>query len=204
MRTFECTWRVIVNVTIRWRGVCTGLQRFSRNDILLWGSLSNVHYTLHRLRHLTPMEFSVFSAVRNKRQTASSLSTDFYQKMYKMLYKISKCLISFGLESFVFQFAIQNLKFKIYRTIIFPVVLCGCEIWSLTLREERRLMVFENRVLRRIFGPKRDEVTGERRKIHNEELSDLYSSPIIFRVTKSRRMKWAWRVARMEDRRCVY
>ena len=62
----------------------------------------------------------------------------------------------------------KNLKIKIYRTIILPVVLYGCETWSLTLREERRLRVFENRVLRKVFGPKRDEVTGEWRKVHNE------------------------------------
>ena len=67
----------------------------------------------------------------------------------------------------------KNLKIKIYRIIILPVVLYGCETWSLTLREERRLRVFENRVLRRVFGPKRDEVTGEWRKLHNEELNDL-------------------------------
>ena len=69
----------------------------------------------------------------------------------------------------------KNLKIKIYRTIILPVVLYGCETWSLTLREERRLRVCENRVLRRVFGPERDEVTGERRKLHNEELNDLHS-----------------------------
>ena len=67
----------------------------------------------------------------------------------------------------------KNLKIKIYRTIILPVVLYGCETWSLILREERRLRMFESRVLRRVFGPKRDEVTGEWRKLHNEELSDL-------------------------------
>ena len=78
----------------------------------------------------------------------------------------------------------KNLKIKIYRTIILPVVLYGCETWSLTLREEHRLRVFENRVLRGIFGPKRDGVTGEWRKLHNEELSDLYSSPNIVRVLK--------------------
>jgi hypothetical protein len=72
------------------------------------------------------------------------------------------------------------------------------------LREERRLRVFENRVLRRIFGPKRDEVTGEWRKLHNEELHDLYSSPNILRVIKSRSMRWAGHVARMEDERGVY
>ena len=69
----------------------------------------------------------------------------------------------------------KNLKIKIYRTIILPVVLYGCETWSLTLREERRMRVSENRVLRKVFGPKRDEVTGEWRKLHNEELNDLYS-----------------------------
>ena len=82
----------------------------------------------------------------------------------------------------------KELKIKIYRTIILPVVLYGCEIWSLTLRDERRLRVFENRVLRRVFGPKRDEVTVEGRKLHNEELSELYALPNIVRVVKSRRM----------------
>jgi hypothetical protein len=71
----------------------------------------------------------------------------------------------------------RNVKVKIYKTIILPVVLYGCETWALTLREEHRLRLFENRVLRRICGPKRDEVTGEWRKLHNEELHNLYSSP---------------------------
>jgi hypothetical protein len=75
----------------------------------------------------------------------------------------------------------KNLKIRIYKTIILLVILYGCETWSLTLREEHRLRVFENRVLRRIFGPKRDEVTGEWRKLHNEELHDLYSSPSLIR-----------------------
>ena len=79
----------------------------------------------------------------------------------------------------------KNLKIKIYRTVILPVVLYGCETWSLTLREERMLRVFESRVFRRIFGPKRDEVTGEWRKLHNEELNNLYSSPNIVQVIKS-------------------
>ena len=70
-------------------------------------------------------------------------------------------------------------------TLILPIVLYGCETWSLILREERRLNVFENRVLRRVFGPKRDEVTGEWRKLHNEELSNLYSLPNIVQVVKA-------------------
>jgi hypothetical protein len=95
----------------------------------------------------------------------------------------------------------KNLKIKVYRTIILPMALYWCETWSLTLREECRLRVFENRVLRRVFGPKRDEVTGEWRKLHNEELNDLYSLPNIVQVVKSRRMRWAGHVVRMgEDR----
>ena len=81
--------------------------------------------------------------------------------------------------------------------MILSVVLYGCETWSLILREERRLRVLENRVLRRVFGPKRDEVTRECRNLHNEELRGLYSLPNIVRVVKSRRMRWAGHVARM-------
>jgi hypothetical protein len=77
-----------------------------------------------------------------------------------------------------------------------PVVLFGCETWSLALRKKCRLRVFENMVLRKIFGPKRDEATGEWRKLHNEELNDLYSLPNIFRVLKSRIVRWAGHVAR--------
>src|SRR5215469_7563395 len=92
----------------------------------------------------------------------------------------------------------------IYRTIILPVVLYGCETWSLTLREEHSLRVFENRVLSRVFGPRRDGVKGEWRKLHNEELNDLYSSPNILRVMKLRRTRWAGHVARMGEGRSVY
>jgi len=98
----------------------------------------------------------------------------------------------------------KNLKIKIYRTIVLSVVLYGCETWSLTLREERKLRVFENVVLRRIFIPRRDEVTGEWWRLHNEELNDLYSSPNIVRVIKSRRMRRAGHVARMGEKRGVY
>ena len=98
----------------------------------------------------------------------------------------------------------KNIKIKIYRTIILPFVLYGCEIWSLMLKEERRLMVFENRVLRRIFGPKRDEVTRDWKKLHNEELNDLNSSSNICRVIKSRRMRLAGHLARIGQRRGLY
>jgi hypothetical protein len=86
---------------------------------------------------------------------------------------LSSCLLS------------RNVKVKIYKTTILPVVLYGCETWSLMLREKHRLRVFENRVLRRIFGLKRDEVAGEWRKLHNEELHNLYSSPDIIRQVKA-------------------
>jgi hypothetical protein len=92
----------------------------------------------------------------------------------------------------------KNLKIKIYSTVIFPVVLYGCETWPLILTEEHRLRVFENRVLRKIFGPKREEY-GSWRKLHNDELHILYSSPNIVRMIKSRRMRWVGHVTRMGE-----
>ena len=92
------------------------------------------------------------------------------------------------------------MKIKIYRNIILSLVLYECETWSLTLREERRLSVFENWVLRGVFGPKRDEVTGEWGKLHN----DQYCSPSNLGMMKLRRMRWAGHVARMEKRRGAY
>ena len=89
------------------------------------------------------------------------------------------------------------MKIKLYRAIILPVDLYGCEAWSLKCREESRLKVFENRVLRGIFGSEREGVRGEWRKLHNEELNDLYCSPIIVRVIKLRRMRLVRHVARM-------
>jgi hypothetical protein len=90
------------------------------------------------------------------------------------------------------------------RTIILPVFLYRCETWSLTLREECTLRVLKNWVLRRILGPKREEVTGEWRKLHNVELNDLYSSPNVIRATKSRRMRWTVRVVSIGERRGAY
>jgi len=97
----------------------------------------------------------------------------------------------------------KSIKINIYRCIILHVVLYGCETWLLTLRDEHRLMLFENRVLRRIFGPKKYKVTGEWRQLHNEELNDLYSSPSIVWVTKLRRMRWARHVAHMGEIRVL-
>jgi hypothetical protein len=98
----------------------------------------------------------------------------------------------------------KNIKIRIYKTIILPLALYGREIWCLTLREEHRLRVFENKVLRRIFGQKRVEVTGEWRKLHTEELHNLYSSPNIIRTIKSRRMRWAGYLARIGKKRNPY
>jgi hypothetical protein len=103
---------------------------------------------------------------------------------------LSSCLIS------------KNLKIKIYKTVISPVGMYGCETWSLTLREEHRLRIFENRVLRMIFEPKIEE-DGSWRKLHNDELRSLYSSPNIVRVIKSRRTRWAGHVAHMGEGRGV-
>ena len=126
-----------------------------------------------------------------RRQTVKSRLKSGYTCYHSVQNHLSSSLLS------------KNLKIKIYGTIILPVVLYGCETWSLTLREERRLRVLENRVLRRIFGPRRDEVTGEWRKLHNEELN-LYCSPNIVRVIKSRRMRWVGHMARLGEGRGVY
>jgi hypothetical protein len=112
-------------------------------------------------------------------------------------------LLLFSPKSFVFLSHIKNLKIKIYKTVILPVVLYGCETWCLTLGDEHRLRVFENRVLRKIFGTKREK-DGSWRKLHNDELHDLYSLPNIVRVIKSRRMRLAGHVVCMGEGRGVY
>ena len=97
----------------------------------------------------------------------------------------------------------KNLTIQIYRNIIIPVVLYGLETWSLTLRDERRLRVLENMVLRKIFGPNGDEVTREWRRLTNVELNDLYSQPNIVRMIKSRRMRWGWHVVLWGEERRI-
>ena len=104
-------------------------------------------------------------------------------------------MLSFGAESFVFHFLSKNIIINVYRNISLPVVLYGCETWWLTLREERRLSVFEIRVLRRIFGPKREEITEGGENYTMRSFNDLYCSFIIVQVIKSRRMRWAEHVA---------
>ena len=117
--------------------------------------------------------------------------------------EVRECLLSFGQNLLSSSLLSINLKIKIYRTIILTVVLYGCETWSLTWRVERRLRVIENRVLRRMFGPKRDEVKREWRKLHYEELNDLHSSPNIIRVVKSRRTRRGGHIARMGENRVL-
>jgi hypothetical protein len=102
----------------------------------------------------------------------------------------------------LFRLLLKTLTLK-YKNIIFHV-LYGYETWFLTLREEHRLRVFENRVVRRVFGPKKDEVAGGWRRLHNEELHNLYASPDLIRVIKSRRLRWAVHVARIREMRNRY
>ena len=116
--------------------------------------------------------------------------------------KLKDCLPPFSPRLLSSPFLSKNINIKIHRIIILPVVLYGCETWSVTLREEHRLRVSENRVLRKLFGPKRDKVIWKWRKLHNEELYGLHSSPHIIRVIKSIKMRPAGNVARMEER-CI-
>ena len=109
------------------------------------------------------------------------------------------------MQNFLFSSSLlKNINIKIYRTIILRVVLCGYENLSVTSREEHRLRVFENSVLRKIIGLWRGKVTAEWRKLHNDELYDLYPSQNIIRMIKSRRMRWAGHVARMGGRKDAY
>ncbi|KAJ4430586.1 hypothetical protein ANN_19174 [Periplaneta americana] len=120
-----------------------------------------------------------------------ALSSDEIQRaMFSSQNRFASCINAQG-HHFEDMILSKNLKVRIYKTLILPVVLYGCETWTLTLREEQRLRVFENKVFRTTFGAKRDEITGEWRKLHNAELHSLYSSPDIIRNIKSRRLRWA-------------
>ena len=130
--------------------------------------------------------------VTNQNSIQEDLRTDWSQRM---------SVLSLGAEFWSPSLIAKNINFKIHWNIILPLVLYGCETWTLTLTEERRLRVSENRVLRRIFGLKREEVTRQCRKLHNEEPNDLYTSPSIDRVIKLRRMRGAGQVTRRGERR---
>jgi len=137
-----------------------------------------------RCSYVMKTDISSFERVEEFKYLVTTLKIRilFRWKLSANCYRSVQNLLSSSLLS-------ENIKIKIQRDKILPVVLCGCETWSLTLRDQRRLRVFENRVLRRIFGPKRDEVIREWRKLHNEELNDVYSSPKIVRVIKSIRTR---------------
>jgi hypothetical protein len=134
--------------------------------------------------------------------TTLTNQNDIHDELKSRLHSGNACYYS--VQNLLSSSLISNhLKIKIYKTVIFPVVLYGCETWSLALREEQRLRVFENSLWRRISGPKREE-DGSWGKFHNDELHSLYSSPNIVRMIKSRRMRWAGHVARMGEGRGVY
>jgi len=150
----------------------------------------------HKVRRYINILYLIKNRIMNANQNSNQEETRNRFKSGNVCYYSVQNLL-------FFQFDIQKLKTKIYKTKILRVVLYGCETWSLTLRGERRL-IFENMVLRRIFEPKRGEVTGEWRKLHNVELNDLYFSPNIIRLIKSRRITWVGHVARMWEKRVVY
>jgi hypothetical protein len=113
-------------------------------------------------------------------------------------------MLPFGPEPFVLSPAVNTVKVSLHKTVTLPIGLCGCETWTLRVREEYKLSVFENGMLRRIFAPNSDGVTGGCRNLHNVELHKLYISPSIIGIIKSRRNKWAGHVARMGEKLIVY
>jgi hypothetical protein len=142
---------------------------------------------------------SQFKYLKTKVTNQNSVQEDIKRRMNSgnSCYHSDKNLMSSPLLS-------KNIKIRINKTMIFPVVLYGCKTRSLVLREEHRLRMFENRVLRRIFEPKNGGVTAVWRKLHNEEHHYLYSLPSIIRIIKSRSMRWVGHVARMGEKSIVY
>ena len=174
-------------------------------DLLAKECTQNYNVTYSRIRKTAIINDNRKESIKKwQRQweeiTKGEIREEFFSKRRKKTgsdFKIKpKCN---NLSSLSSKLLSKNLEIKIYRNLILSVVLYGCETWSLTLREERKLRVFENIVLRRIFGPRRDEITWEWRRLHNVEVNDLYSSPNVVWVIKSRKIRWAGHVARMGE-----
>ena len=157
-----------------------------QNQNILIGNLS--FENVEKFRYLGVKVINT-KDIREEIKRRINMGNACYYSVEKIL---SSCLLS------------KKLNIKTYKTIILPVVLYGCETWSLTLEEVRRLKVFENKVLRKIFEAKKGEITDEWRRLHNAELQALYFSPNIIRSLKSRRMRLAGHVARMEQSRNAY
>ncbi|KAJ4440062.1 hypothetical protein ANN_08193 [Periplaneta americana] len=164
------------------------------NIIFVDGLISKELWLSQRSPDLTLVDYFLWDQLKERNDTREEIKRRI--NMGNACYSVEKLLSSSLLS--------KNLKVRIYKTVILPVLLYGCETWTLTLREEHRLRVFENKVLRKIFGAKRDEVTGEWRKLQNTELHALYCSPDIIRNIKSRRLRWAGHVARMGESRNAY
>jgi hypothetical protein len=156
----------------------------------------NVHFSINKSLSLVSGRVQIFGTTLTD-QNYIHEEIKMKLNLGNSCYHSIQCLLSSHLLS-------RNVKVKVYKTIILPLVLYGYEARSLTLMEENRLRVFEDRVLRRIFGPKRDEVTGEWRKLHSKEFHNLYSSPDIIRQVKSSQMRWTGHVACMGEERKVF
>ena len=187
----SCLWfsssKTAEMLTSRWYSISINLQKSSSLDV--GGSGGTVNGTPSHVSDSPHATFPLYTWL------ITTSSTWLRKPLFgKYVTTWKKCIGNIKLPCL--QLAYCTLygiwKYEECKTIILPIVLYGCETWSLTLREEHRL-----RVLRRVFGPKRDEVTGEWRKLHNEELSDMYSLPNILWLVKSKRMRWAGHVARM-------
>jgi len=166
---------------------------------------SGLRHSIKRLRHSTKIDNSSFERVEEFKYLGTTLTNqNCIQEGIKGRLKSGNACHHLVQNLWSCQLLSKNKQIKTDRTIILPVVLYGCETWPFTLREECRLRVFENRVLRRIFGPKRETVTGEWRKPNNEKINDLYCSPNIVQVIKSRKIRWVGHVSRNGERKGVH